>query len=85
MCISQATNVEMENSVQAMCQIGMKVWMVLKPAHLVAINFTTLEALQCMKVSELENNEVVTMITTDNQATNTFVVVCKTGLLVYLL
>ena len=71
----------MENSVLAMCQIGMNIWMVLEPGYLVAINFATLEIVHRIEISILENEEVVTMVTIDDQAEQC-VVVCKNGLLV---
>ena len=82
-CVSilQATNVEMENSVQAMCQVGMNVWMTVKPGHLVALSITTLEVLHHVEIHKLENEEVVTMITIDDQAKQ-YVIVCKSGLLI---
>ena len=68
----------MENSVQAMCQMGLNVWMTLKPGYLVEINFATLEVLHRIEILELVNEEVVTMVTIDEQ----FVIVCKSGLLI---
>jgi len=72
----------MENPVQAMCQIDINIWMILEPGYLVAINFLTLETVCQTKVPELENEEVASMATVDNQA-GLFVIVCKSGLLVF--
>ena len=66
---------------QGMCQVGMNIWMSLKQGYLVAIDFATLEVQHRIEASELDNEEVVSMITTDNQAEQ-FVMVCKNGLLI---
>ena len=58
----------MENSVQAMCQIGANVWMILKPGYLVAIDIDTFEVVHHIIIPELENEQVVTMVTIDNQS-----------------
>ena len=71
----------MENSVQAMCQIGANVWMILKPGYLVAIDIDTFEVVHHIIIPELENEQVVTMVTIDNQ----YVIVCKNGLLIVVL
>ena len=75
----QATNVKVENSVQAMCQVGMNVWMIVKPGYLVSINFATLETIHQTEIAEIKNEEIVTMVTIDKQL---FVIVCKSGLLI---
>ena len=77
----QATNVEMENPVQAMCQIGTNVWMALQPGYLVAISIVTLEIMHRTEISKLESEEVVTMITIDDKAEQ-YVIVCNSGLLI---
>ena len=71
----------MENSVQAMCQIGMNVWMTLQSGYLVAINVITLEVMHRTEITKLESVEVVTMITVDDKARQ-YVIVCKSGLLI---
>ena len=71
----------MENSIQAMCQMGTNVWMTLNPGYLVAISIVTLEVIHRIEISELENEEVVTMVTIDDKAEQ-YVIVCKSGLLI---
>ena len=71
----------MDNPVLAMCQIGMNIWMALKPGYLLAIDFATLEVQHRIEATELKDEEVASMITIDKQAEQ-FVVVCKSGLLI---
>ena len=71
----------MENPIQGMCQVGMNIWMALKSGCLVAIDFATLEVQHRIEAPEFTNEEVINMITIDNQAEQ-FVVVCKSGLLI---